>query len=376
MNMKQLLLILMLFETVNSTAQFSEWKVFVPNEPTLYQGIYADNNEGVIIGYDTEEIYFGDFVPFTIPDQTAVSGFSLVPTEDVLSIWLTFSTPVDNYLAGDVIECINDICTLIFSATESLPVPDSIVIDALHYTGQLMKVSFNVGFVHHGQYIDPKNLYSVFVSDGQTSLTAQTSGSDIGFPDNSNMVAYSDSFSGDGYITYINADVVYDRPLDIIFPNELLRINSLDPSAYTTIGLSTETKMITAFHGFHSGITGFVNESIDVDENAGSVNIEIYRQNGSEGYMELYVRSQDGSAEETVDFNFENDFISWSNGNNEVQSVPLSILNNQNTDGTRTLFLTLESSSQFASIWPLHEIIEIRIIDDEMDDLIFADDFD
>lgn len=365
----------MLLYSVGVSAQHSEWKIFVPSESTIYQGIYADNNQAVITNSESEELYFADYVPFPIPDQTAVSGFSLLPTAAGFTVWLSFSSPIDQYLPGDVIECIDDICELLFSATDSLPVPGSIVIDALHFTGQLLKLSFNIGFSYQGEYIDPKDLYSVIVSNGQVILTNQTNGSGLGFLDNSNLTAYSDSYNGDSGIRYVNADVNYDRTFDMIFANEMLRIDSLNPSAYTAFGLTTETKSISAFHGLHTGIIGFEGESIDVNENQGVAFIDIYRRNGTEGYVAVNVSAQDGTAVEKIDYNFFEDFVAWSDGESLNIPVILNIADNQIIDGDRTMFLVLETYSQFSSIFPVHEMIEIRIIDDEMDDLIFADDF-
>ncbi len=356
-----------------------DWHMFVPTEGVNLNGAYGDHNQGVIQGsfFNFTELNFDDYTPFDIPDSTAVSAFALEPIAQSFVVWVSFSTPIDVFSPGEILRCDVDECQSVFSVQQDLNVTAAVAIDALDLQEDLISVSFDVGFTHGSEYIDPKNVYSIG-SDGNGNilLVEQSNGVSLGMSEAGNMSAYDKSPNINGFSFFFGADTVFNRTNDTVFSNEILRIDSSNPTHSYAFGISEVVHFIKAFHSLNSGYVGLIDESIDVDENAGNIQIELYRTYGNEAYVSVLVESMDSSAVESVDYQFSPTAVEWFGGDDSNKSISLDIIDNQQLDGKKVFFLYVFAASEFASISGLHELIEIRIIDDEMDDLIFADGFD
>ncbi|MGJ8662708.1 MAG: Calx-beta domain-containing protein [Marinicella sp.] len=374
--MKHFIYLLLLLWEVGAKANNTEWHIYTPTEGITINGVYGDHNQAIIQGNDYSAFDFNDYTFFEIPDQTAVSAFALEPSADSFVVWLSLSTPIDLFRPGDMLRCDAGDCQLVFRVQEDLNLNSPIEIDALDVREGEIFVSFNMGFSYGGQYINPQGVYT-FGSGGmgELILVKQSSGLDLGYAETADLTAYDKSSDGSGFSYFFGSDVIYNRTDDTIFSNEILRINSSDPAQSLPMGLSEDNRMMSSFYSLNSGVIGLLGEDIDVDEDVGSLEIELYRTGGHENYVQVLVESMDASAVESVDFNFSPSTAQWFDGDDSNKSVTLEIIDNEVTDGTRTLFLFVFAASEFASIFSIHEIIEIRIIDDETSDLIFADGF-
>ncbi|MCB1582927.1 MAG: Calx-beta domain-containing protein [Marinicella sp.] len=370
-------LLLMLWTVSGNT-----WWLFVPQEGMQTQGVYADHNQGIMHNYNGQQIEyqsfdFGAYLPFTLSDQTGVQAFALEPVTDHFALWVSFSTPVAGFLAGDVVRCEQGSCELRFSPRNDLLQSANVQVDALGvnaFGGAL--VSFNVGFEYNGEYINPQDLYSVGFNSGNLVLTLQTDVTGFGVGDNANFTAYSKSYNGQSFDSYWGFDLPYARPLDFFYANEMQQTNSANLNGYFAFGLSELIQEITAFHSLSSGQVGFNNSSVSVFEDVGQINVPLYRSNGFEGWMQVVVTVYaGGTAVENVDFEFVNTQAAWLDDESVIKNIVINITDDNQFTGDRNFFLSVSADSQFADVWPLGNLTQVIILEDDSDDLIFKDGF-
>ncbi|GJM06261.1 MAG: hypothetical protein DHS20C09_22570 [marine bacterium B5-7] len=374
--MKACIYLWLLTATVVVQADNSDWHIFVPAEGTDLNGSYGDHNQAIIKGTAFTEFDFADYTPFEIPDQTAVSAFALEPISDSFVVWMSFSTPINLFKPADILRCDATECQRVFSVQADLNLASPVAIDALDVSEELILISFDVGFSYSGQYIDPKNVYGIG-SDGIGGilLVEQVNGSDLGFSEVTNMTAYDKSPDDIDFAYFFGADTVYNRTDNTVFSNEILRINGLDPTQSEALAFSEEFQSMSAFYSLNSGFVGLFGESIDVNENAGNLEVELYRSNGNEAFVSVVVESMDATAIESVDYQFSPTTVQWFGGDDSNKSITIDIIDNQILDGEKVFFLYIFAASEFTSIFTIHELIEIRITDDEGSDVIFKHGF-
>lgn len=374
--MKCRLIVCLLMGTWLAQAQNVQWHIWVPQDGITVQGIYGDHNQPIIDGFDFSSLDLTTWLPFDIPDQTAITAMTLEPVDEGFALWLSLATPVAGYLPGDVMRCEAGSCALAFSAEQELMTPAHVAVDAvaLNSFGGL-NLSFDSGFEYDGNYIDPQGLYLVGTAVGNLVLVEQSNGSLLGMSEPSNLSSYGLSYNTQGVTNYYGGDVVYSRPNEVIFTNEMLVIPSQDPSGYYATGFSDETQDVGAFHSLTTGNMDFSDSSVVVSEGDGSLAIRVNRMNGFEGFVRVrMVVLNGGTAVENVDFEIVNPTVQWLDGETTEQTIQLNLLDNAVMDGTRNVFFILESDSLFASISGFSSFLEVVITDDD-DDLIFADDF-
>mgnify|MGYP000604443499 CR=1 FL=1 len=124
-----IMIILLLILSSASHAQFDlpEWQVVVPETNTLISGVHAGptnpvliNDQGVASAFELQ-----DFLSFDPNGQTTINAIGLKESDDSDPIILiAFSTAVDNFSMGDVLECQNQVCNVVFNPQSDLGVSE------------------------------------------------------------------------------------------------------------------------------------------------------------------------------------------------------------------------------------------------------------
>jgi hypothetical protein len=128
------------------------------------------------------------------------------------------------------------------------------------------------------------------------------------------------------------------------------------------------------YSGF--GYAEFNVGSIDVAEDAGSVAFEVIRHNGQAYSAGVRVFGQNGSASNGADFNIDAAGIlaSWGNGVDGALAKNVAILDDALAEGNESFSLVL---GNFGTVLPgVVTTLTVNIIDDDSNDLIFANGFD
>ncbi len=97
------------------------------------------------------------------------------------------------------------------------------------------------------------------------------------------------------------------------------------------------------------GILLMNNQTLNIDENAGTADIIIRRASGNEGAVSVMLNSADGSASSGQDYQAISQVVSFANTEN-TQTVTLTILDDQIFEGNETFSLSLSSPTGGAVI--------------------------
>ena len=137
-------------------------------------------------------------------------------------------------------------------------------------------------------------------------------------------------------------------------------------------------RMDAAQRGQHAPRGGLAVVALDVDvaEDAGSVAFEVIRHNGQAYSAGVRVFGQNGSASNGADFNIDAAGIlaSWGNGVDGALAKNVAILDDALAEGNESFSLVL---GNFGTVLPgVVTTLTVNIIDDDSNDLIFANGFD
>ena len=113
-----------------------------------------------------------------------------------------------------------------------------------------------------------------------------------------------------------------------------------------------------------AGTIGFARSRIEVDEAAGAARIEVWRAGGSAGAVEAAV-TVSGSATPGDDVGDVATTVSWADGDDTPQVLEIPIVDDQESEGSETLLLTLGSPTGGARLGA-RERLELEILDDDM----------
>ena len=113
------------------------------------------------------------------------------------------------------------------------------------------------------------------------------------------------------------------------------------------------------------GILLMNNQTLNVDENAGTVDIIIRRATGNEGAVSVMLNSADGTALAGQDYQAISQVVSFANAEN-TRTVTLTILDDQTFEGNETLSLSLSNPTGNAVIGSPSNTT-VTIVEDEPD---------
>ena len=134
--------------------------------------------------------------------------------------------------------------------------------------------------------------------------------------------------------------------------NSTVIINPITNATLTIVDNDTAPGQIT-----------FVVASNTISEAAGPATIYVLRTNGSSGTVSVHYNLINGTAVAGVDYTNTSGILTFANGQT-LQSFNVPIINNTNVDGDRTLFLTLTSPVNGASLGLITNA-SLTILDDE-----------
>jgi len=97
--------------------------------------------------------------------------------------------------------------------------------------------------------------------------------------------------------------------------------------------------------GNNAGNVEFVSTTYTIDENVpvGVVNVQLQRINGTLGPLDVTLATVDGTAVAGRDYGAVSTTVSWADGENQVITVSIPIINNSVVDGNRTFLVALSN---------------------------------
>lgn len=348
-----------------------EIQILFPDQAAVVNGIYIDPNQGLLIKtidgvVQTETFDLAEITGLSIPDNTAVTGFSAInavgPFVSDASYLFSLSSSVGDFVRGDVIECDFDGCDLFDSFGENATVS---ALDYINRVGDLY-VSFDTSFIVANNWIEPADVYRA--SDFAVVYDASANG----LIDNNAITAFdtSEFLATFSLLRMENINNELVKPAEVYAPNLFLGNSVLDELAANVSG-------INAYYSADTGWVEFEEDTINISENAGFVSFNLLRVNGSENDVTFVVRDLDGTAVDGLDYNgLLNQYIFADESDGSLE-ITLAVIDNDVEDGTRTFTVEIVESNndfRFSLVNPNKKLITVNILDDD-GDLIFADGF-
>ncbi len=200
-----------------------------------------------------------------------------------------------------------------------------------------------------------QSTYSVAESAGTVTLVATRTGGSTGSASAYYRTADGTALAGQDYAPATNAvswadgdaankNIVITILNDaVVEPNETFTVAFFTNSAGSTLGaMSTATVTITDDDTPppSPGVIQFAQSNYSVGETAGTVTLVATRTGGSDGSVNGYYRTANGTATAGQDYTGTTNLVTWANGDSAPKNVVISILNDAVVEPTETFTVT------------------------------------
>lgn len=205
---------------------------------------------------------------------------------------------------------------------------------------------------------------SVSVTVTKTGNGASTVGYEI-LPGSANL---EDFVTTRGELHWTNNNtqpqsIILQTSLDTINEvTESLFIRLFDPKNGATLVSPSITK-VQVIDSLHQGQIVFATDEVNVKETDETVQIAVTRQGGSDGSISVEYELSSGTAELGIDANMSIGTLEWSDGDSADKYIELSLINDNDTEASEFLLLTLSANA--ANVLGNQSILNITIRDDE-----------
>jgi len=368
--MRVLIVFFLLFVTGVMNAQ-PDVQIFFPDQAAVVDGQYINPTRGLVVKtidgvVSTDTLDLADIVDFTLPENTAVTGFSAInnggDSTATFSYLFSFATATDSYIRGDVIECESNGCELFDSFGMNA------TISSLDYInrGNDLYVAFDTSFEVNGNWIEPADVYRA------SDFSVVFDSSAAGLSENNAITAFDTSELAPTISPLSMAEISGEliKPSGVYNP-------FVDVTNSVVDELSDNVSAVNAYYSADTGWIEFDQEVINVNENAGSISFNMKRVGGLENDLSVVVRDVDGTAQDGIDYQgILSQFFFVDNGSDDI-AVTMNLIDNNDQDGARSFTIDLVEVNDdfiFSMVNTSSNLITVNIIDDD-GDLIFADDF-
>lgn len=116
--------------------------------------------------------------------------------------------------------------------------------------------------------------------------------------------------------------------------------------------------------GGSAGLARFTADRFTVSESGGTATVSVERAGGSAGSVAVTVSTGSGSATASSDFEATSQVVSWVDGAAGTRSIQVAVVDDQVSEGTEVVTLTLSSSTGGLGVGA-PATAELRILDDE-----------
>jgi len=113
-----------------------------------------------------------------------------------------------------------------------------------------------------------------------------------------------------------------------------------------TVTMDSDKSVTANFEG--PGTISFPSSSATVNENGGTVAIQVCRTGGTIGPLSVDYNTQDGSAVAGQDYQSASGTLSWGDGESGCKDINITLIDNNDEDGTKTFAIVLNNGQTLA----------------------------
>jgi RHS repeat-associated protein len=138
---------------------------------------------------------------------------------------------------------------------------------------------------------------------------------------------------------------------NLVEGDEIVRLKLRDPDGHAILGDRSEALLVIEDDDDH-GTLGFTKEVYRVAENAGSIDIEVKREDGTRGIVTVDYETIDDTAKAGIDYIAVSDTLTWQDRKSDPKKpiFTVSIIDNDLVDGDRTVSLELRNPTGGAKV--------------------------
>lgn len=114
------------------------------------------------------------------------------------------------------------------------------------------------------------------------------------------------------------------------------------------------------------GALRLASTAVSASEGDASVTVTVRRVGGSDGQVSVDLRTEDGTAVAGADYEPLSVTLTWADGNDDAQSVPIDLLADEDVEGDETFDVVLSSPTGGASLGSIRRAT-VTLVDDDME---------
>ncbi len=153
-------------------------------------------------------------------------------------------------------------------------------------------------------------------------------------------------------------DIVIDITNDSDDESDETFTVTLSNASVASLGTPT-TATVTIADDDDAGEVSLSVSSVSIDENAGTVSIDVTRTGGTDGAISVDYATSDDTATAGEDYTAASAMLNWANNDSNTQTIVIDILDDAVTEGDETFTLTLSNAANGASIGTATTVVTI-----------------
>jgi len=166
---------------------------------------------------------------------------------------------------------------------------------------------------------------------------------------------------GDMALKTFTVNIIDDSEIE---GDEIITLNLYPPTDNACLG--PQDSAILTITDYESGRLQFSSATKNINENAGSVTIEVTRTNGSDGAISVDYATVDDSATQNSDYTQVSGTLSWADGETTSQFITINITNDDIFENDESFQVTLSNPTGSASIGTTNPVTITITNDDEV----------